>query len=121
MKLLQITALALCLNTPMALANDEQGCYSRFGREDSLEAFSIMIGAASVLGLYGMYCINSALNTSRENTPLLPTHTTQTPENNTLHDIRKGFVCAAVGAAFATGFWIYMTTCESIAYNNKCK
>jgi hypothetical protein len=119
MKILQITALALCLNIPMAKANDNEGCYSRFSRSSSLEGFGLMIGLGSTLAFYGMYRINSALNRAHQRDAAALIQQPQ-QQNDTLNDVRKGLASTAVGIGIATCFWINMTVCESIAYNNKC-
>lgn len=118
MKRLAIVALSLCLTAPMSHANDDEGCYGRFGRAGALEGYGTMIGVGSLAAIYGIYRIHSAINKSREQAPLLAPQASQAQHTKTLEDIRKGLGCVVVGGACATWFWINMTICESIYNNN---
>jgi len=108
MKLLPITALALCLNISFLHANDDEDQpWGRFGKQSSIGLYSSVIVAGSAFTIVGMKKIYSAAKSL--NTPETLIESNTSANQRTVHDnIFKGLHAIAMGVSFATIGYCFM-------------
>ena len=117
MKLLQITALALCLNMPIAHANEED---ARFCHQMFKVANYGGFGTCAAMGLgailIGMRRISSAISTP-DAIPLIPLN--QSPNTSpTVTRISEGLKLIGMGTIITTGSFVSMVAMQAIG--NTC-
>jgi hypothetical protein len=116
MKFLQITALALCLNIPMAHANDDDS----YSLNQKIVGYGMMIGVGATFTLVGMHRINSCRKklTSPDTNGLLESQ--QQSRATIDNDLFHGLLAVGIGTTFTIiGFvpWLINVYQES---NEKC-